>query len=382
MQTEIQKHSTAPTEAIIAFFKASRMPYWRTRDAIKEYTNAIEIFPEYSYAYYNRGLLYRSYGEGLMSSYWGYVGKTYIDKAEADFLEVIRINNENFVSLAYNQLGNIYHTQSNYTNALYYYTIALNIDPSLSTAKDNINKIEIQIQTNERQRTITSEISFAYAKFHNGDFTSAIIHFNNVLRLDPNNREARNGLPRAEKGAVAYEIAVTSFTRGDYANAIAQYRIVLELIPNNTDAKKNLNTAWNNRIEANSNLYPAPFQGTWYHNVESITGTTPGRTIRGQVQSRTYIDPWGRTVTETRRDRDHIIPGESYTIPGGRVVYQFDGINYTYTGINITTGRTERTKTGTFFYSDDTIEFDDGSALMFLNNEISSPGGKVKFHKQ
>ena len=89
--------------------------------------------------------------------------------------------------------------------------------------------------------------------------------------------------------------------------------------------------------------------------------------------------PSGQTYTETRYNqvvRTRTIPGiPDKTIPGKRVVYEFNNRNY----IRYVDGKRE--SSGTFFYSGNTIYLEDSTTLSIANNTISD-SEKRSFTKQ
>ena len=88
--------------------------------------------------------------------------------------------------------------------------------------------------------------------------------------------------------------------------------------PNHSETKNNLKEVWEMRIADNRNIYPASFNGSWIY-------TKPAAYIPGSTRDEIYYE------------------NESYD----RIIKQ-----------------------GTFFYTGETIELDDGKILLFRKNTI------------
>ena len=205
------------------------------------------------------------------------------------------------------------------------------------------------------------------------NYTVAMSYYNKAILLNDQyepalNRKASLGNYMAIQGAL--ELANASRSKKDYDTAIAQYKKVLELDQNHTGAKAGLKEAWDERIAANPKLYPAPFQGGWvfFEPARYIPGT-PDRTETHYetFQLHTYT---GGYIT---RPHNITIPGTpARTISAKTIVYVFNGKNYTMSG-------TEGSKSGTFYYSGNYIELDDGTVLTLSEDKksITTIGGEA-----
>ena len=122
--------------------------------AIKDYTEAIQLDPDYSEAYYNRGNAYFGKGEH--------------DKAIKDYTEAIRLDPD--YSEAYLDRGIAYRKKSKYDKVIEDYTEAIRLDSSDAFAYYNRGN--------------------AYSR--KGEDDQAIEDYTEAIRLDPNYVEAYN----------------------------------------------------------------------------------------------------------------------------------------------------------------------------------------------
>jgi hypothetical protein len=128
------------------------------------------------------------------------------------------------------------------------------------------------------------------------------------------------------------ELANTSLNNDNYGVALTHFRNALKLYPDNTNAINGLSNAWNKRIEENSNLYPAPFNGKWQYKIPPSTRLEPV-----QVYNEGRALGLGRAYGYRTEMREVKVPGRDIDII-------FDGKNYI---IKDTNGEG---RTGTFFY--------------------------------
>ena len=90
--------------------------YWKkdeSDNAITDYTNAIELDPEYADAYNHRGI--------------SYLGKGNIDNAIADYTKAIELDQE--LTEAYKDRATAYFGNGDFDNAITDYTKAIQLDP-------------------------------------------------------------------------------------------------------------------------------------------------------------------------------------------------------------------------------------------------------------
>lgn len=303
-------HASVPANAFRAHARG------RTAYNNKEYDLAIEEFTRAINLASDYAYAYHNRGLSYFMKGAGFFEQSKTDITEAVRLK-IQLNQEFALPDSFTQLGHIYRIQGDYNNALSYYNRALQIDNTHASA--------------QRYKNVT------------------------LAQLE-------------------YRLATSSMDRGDYTTAINQYRNVLKLNPDHTDAKNNLEVAWNRRIEANPNLYPAPFQGQWmfYSPPQFIPGTS-SRTDT-YFETVPYTDANGRRATRTET-RTYTTPGTPATTrPAHKEVYEFNGSNY----ILYVDDRVR--SSGTFYYNGNTIELNNGTILQYVNNTIT--GGDMRFVKQ
>jgi len=199
----------------------------RYDEAIRDYTEAIRLNPQFANMYYNRGFAYYNKGE--------------YDRAIADFNEAIRLNPQ-FVEAYYNR-GLAYYNKGNYDRAIADYNEAIRFNPQLSEAYYNRG----------------------VAYYKKGNYDRAMADFNEAIRLNPQFALAyyNRGFAYDEKGN--YDRAIADYTeairlnpqfapayinrgnayvmKGNYDRAIADYDSALQINPNDQSARKNRDIA-------------------------------------------------------------------------------------------------------------------------------------------
>ncbi len=165
--------------------------------AIEYYNKAIELNPEYTKAYYNRGVVYNNITE--------------YKKAISDYNKAIELNPED--ATAYNNRGIAYDDIKDYEKAINDYTKAIELNPENATAYNN--------------RGITYR--------HIKDYKKAISDYTKAIELNPEHADAYNNRGIAYKNIK------------DYERAISDYNKAIELSPEDA-------TAYNNREIAYRNL--------------------------------------------------------------------------------------------------------------------------------
>lgn len=162
-------------------------------EAIKAYNKAIELNPQYTDTYINRGALYDDLGK--------------YQQAIKDYNKAIELNPQ--YAKAYNNRGNAYVTLGKYKQAF----------------KDFNKAIEL----NPREAALYSNRGIAYAKL--GNAQQAFKDFNKAIELNPQYAKAYNNM-----GALYFDL-------GKYQQAIKAYNKAIELNPP-------FAAAYNNRGEA------------------------------------------------------------------------------------------------------------------------------------
>ncbi|MEM1391827.1 MAG: serine/threonine-protein kinase [Cyanobacteria bacterium P01_H01_bin.150] len=197
------------------------------QEAIKDYTQAIRINPNYALAYYNRGNVRRALREN----------KAAID----DYTEAIRLNPKN--ADAYNNRGIVYYDLEEYEGAIKDYTEAIKINPSKANAYNNRGNARKSSGDNKgaiKDYTEAIRINPNYAQaYYNrgnthedlGDNKAAIEDYTEAIRINPKYVNAY-----INRGLAYYNLK-------DYQTAIEDYTEAIKINPNNANAYYNLGLA-------------------------------------------------------------------------------------------------------------------------------------------
>ena len=194
-------------------------------EAIKAYTNAIELNPNHGEAYRRRGVC-----KATLKSY---------EAAIPDYTKAIEINPKN--SKAYNGRGTAKHRGlKDYAGAMSDFNKAIELDPAYSSAyysrgilkidmKDFMgagNDCEASIATNRKYSP--GYICLGVINYEFKDFHNAIQIFTKAIELDPKSDFAYYNRAQSYKGA------------GDAANAAKDFQKTLEINPRRKDAQEEL----------------------------------------------------------------------------------------------------------------------------------------------
>lgn len=183
--------------------------------AIADYTMAIQLHPSCARPYYNRGLVYQDLGQykEAMADYtttirlhpaydWAYFRRALLAErcgdyaqAMADYTAALRIHPRHIQ--AYRNRGNACMEQGEYTRAIADYTEVLRLDPT----------------------DANTYIKRGLAYHEQGEYTRAIADYTEVLRLQPSDSRAYYYRGRAY------------YHQRQYAQAIADYEKALSLNP-------------------------------------------------------------------------------------------------------------------------------------------------------
>jgi tetratricopeptide (TPR) repeat protein len=184
--------------------------------AISDYTKAIELDPNYAYAYNNRGVSKRN-----LKDYYG---------AIADYTKVIELD-PNY-AYAYNNRGLSKYDLKDYYGAIADNTKAIEINPNDAIAYYNrgISKYDLKdyygaIADNTKAIELNPNYANAYnnrgiSKRNLKDYYGAIADYTKAIELDPNYAIAYNNRGISKKNLK------------DYYGAIADYNKAIELDPN------------------------------------------------------------------------------------------------------------------------------------------------------
>ncbi len=149
--------------------------------AVEHYTEAIDLNPEYTKAYNNRGVAYNSIGE--------------YDRALQDYNKAIDLKPE--LVLPYSNRGNVYVEKGEVDRAIQDYNKAIDLKPEYAIAYNNrgtayqdIGKLDTAIQDYNKAIDLKPEYVDAYnnrgtAYSIIGDFDKAIQDYNKAIDLKP-----------------------------------------------------------------------------------------------------------------------------------------------------------------------------------------------------
>jgi tetratricopeptide (TPR) repeat protein len=247
--------------------------YFERRDidrAIADFTRVIRINPKYAQAYNNRGTAYKEkqdYDQALSdydqaikvnpkdASFYNNRGvawknKGEYDRAIADYNEAIRLNPK--YAIAYSNLGNVYYSKSEYDRAIANYTEAIKLDTQPSYY---YNRGDSYRRKGEFDRAIADlgqairldpKYAIAYdsrgnAYYSKSEYDRAIADYTEVIRLDP---QGATG-PYNSRGNAYY-------SRGEYGLAITDYTEAIRINPKYAVAYNNRGNAYRRKAEYES----------------------------------------------------------------------------------------------------------------------------------
>ena len=167
-------------------------------NAILYYQKAIEINPDYAFAYINMGLAY-----GNKSNY---------DKAIECYQKAIEINPE--YAEAYYKMGVAYVDKGNYDKAIECFQKAIEINPDDADAYYNMG------------------IIYGWEKC---SYVKAIEYFQKAIEIDPDDARAYKNM------GLAYG------NKSNYDKAIECFQKAIEINPDDADAYKNMGLAYGNK---------------------------------------------------------------------------------------------------------------------------------------
>ena len=230
--------------------------------AIKDFTTAIELKPDFFVAYNNRGNAYSRKGD--------------FDKAIQDFTTAIELNPR--LAEAYNNRGIDYVQKGDFDKAIQDFTTAIEINPRLAEAyygrgvaygkKRDFDKA---IQNYDKTIEIKPRLAEAYcnrgvAYVEKGDFDKAIQDFTTAIEIKPDYADAYNnrGIAYGEKhdfdtaiqnygkaieikpdfAEAYYNRGITYVEKHDFDTAIQNYDKAIEIKPDYAEAYCNRGEAW------------------------------------------------------------------------------------------------------------------------------------------
>jgi tetratricopeptide (TPR) repeat protein len=195
--------------------------------AISDYSEAIQLNPNYADAYNNRGVIWHKKGDQ--------------DKAIADFNIAIQLN-PNFAE-AYNNRGGSWLLKGNNVEALVDYDKAIQLNSNYTEAYGNrglvwskkgndtkaLADFNKAIQLNPKYATAYNNRGALWKK--KGDINKAIDDYNKAIQLNPNYAEAYNNRGNAWS------------IKGDINKALADFNMAIQLNPNLAEAYNNRKNA-------------------------------------------------------------------------------------------------------------------------------------------
>ena len=207
-------------------------------EAITEYSQAIELDPEYALAYHHRGIAYAK--------------KEQWDLAIADGTKAIELDPnielDPEYALAYNSRGIAYAKKGQWDSAITDYTKVIELDPNFAPAYGNrgvayAKKGQWDLAIADYSKAMELNPNYPPNYHHRGtaydkkgqwdlaiaDYTKLISDFPDA----PLVAEARNALPRCH-----YEWALSLFREGQYHDAIEKCGVIKRQSPNSTYASK------------------------------------------------------------------------------------------------------------------------------------------------
>ena len=196
--------------------------------AIKRYTEALKLKPDYEIAYKNRGIVYYSKGDFF--------------SAIEDYSAAIALNPEN--ADAYNNRGAAYADKGDFFSAIEDYSAAIALNPENADAYNNRGAayadkgdFDAAIEDYSAAIVLKPEDAGNYtnrgnAYYNKGDFDTAIEDYSAAIALNPENADAYNN-----RGA-AYHKEI------DFAKAIEDYNRAVALNPESSNAYNNRGVAY------------------------------------------------------------------------------------------------------------------------------------------
>ena len=264
-QARPSRHVTQEEIEILAYLALQRgnfLQMLRQIDrAIEAYSRAIELNPNYTDAYNNRGVSYsdkEEYGLAIKdfntaiercpnnTVFYSNRGATYsdmenYDRAIEDYNKAIELEPD--FAVAYYNRGEAYSNKGDYDHALRDYNKAIELNPDYTEAYSNRGiayhiKDEVDRAIEDHNKAIELEPNFANTYINRGaahrkkgDNDRAIVDYNKAIELDPNSAIAyyNRGVAYDLKGEV--DRAIEDLDKAielepDYANAYSYRHIV------------------------------------------------------------------------------------------------------------------------------------------------------------
>ena len=330
MQTEVVSSSDISQEEVLLELEYERgnflMLLGEIEAAIKTYSDVIELNPDYSAAYNNRGVVYANKGEYDLAikdfntalklnpnDFFAYNnrGNLYSDtnkvtEAIADFNTAIKLRPD--YANAYNNRGNAYVKEHYFDKAIEDFNTAIQLDPSFAGAynsrgaayheKGNLEKAieDFSAAIKHDENYVSPYINRGRVHGRKGMISEAIGDFSKVIELEPDYAEAYYDRGIAHGKKRDFDLAIADYTKAielnpDYVNAycnrgsaylpkgefdlaIADYTKAIELNPESADVYGNRGIVWlvlQNWDNARVDMAAAKRLGldvsTWFHKL-------------------------------------------------------------------------------------------------------------------
>ncbi len=223
------KHQDIYQSAYTEFYKGLTCQEMEDYDkAIGHYTKAIELNPDYTGAYNNRGNAYGNIGE--------------YDKAIQDYDKAVA-RRPNYAKAYYNR-GLAYARKGEHDRAIVDFDKAIELEPDYAEAYKNRG--------------------IAYGQ--KGEYIHAFANFNKAIELNPNDADAY------------YSRGITYYRKGEHDRAILDFNKTIELKPDYAEVYTNRGKAWLHQKEwekARSDLIFARERGvdiiaSFHNDYESV----------------------------------------------------------------------------------------------------------------
>ena len=199
--------------------------------AIERYSHAIELNPNHTHAYNNRGIAYENTGD--------------FDRAIEDFNTAIGLN-PNY-AIAYNNRGAAYHDKDDIDRAIEDFNTAIGLNPnyaeayySRGNAYNNKGNSDRAIADYTKAIDLNPNYAYAYNNRGNvydnkGDYDRAIEDLNTAIRLNPNYANAYTNRGNAYGN------------KGNFDRAIEDHTKAIDLNPNHAHAYFNRGNVYDNK---------------------------------------------------------------------------------------------------------------------------------------
>lgn len=143
----------------------------------------------------------------------------------------------------YLQRGENEYRRKKFSNAEQEFDNALKLDPDNETAKEFLKKL-----SDEKSAAITYNMTEGKRNFGKSNYSKAISHFDEVVKLDPDNKEAANLLAQSRAQVktrvdALHAEALKDYEAGNYPSAIKKWEKVLEVDPANALAARYIKDA-------------------------------------------------------------------------------------------------------------------------------------------